>query len=182
MTVQVASHRPDPDRFRADRFDGDGEPARFYVFDTHNGGEECAGPFDTIDNAITRQDRLNRLHALASEYPGPWMGTRNIVAMAVHRFAAVRSPAVYVNAYTVSTHATMRDALAQLADGVLEGAGPLGVIDLDTGASHGVHVATPVVSDIGGEGATRVPWDDGDGIPAVEPGAGATSVGGTANT
>lgn len=49
------------------------------------------------------------------------------------------------------------------------------MIDLDTGAAHGVHVATPLVSDIGGEGAPRVPWHHAPDLPYVEPGTGATS-------
>lgn len=54
------------DRYRADRFDGD-NPQRFYVFDTHDAGFECAGPFDTIAEAIAEQDRLNLAHAATKE-------------------------------------------------------------------------------------------------------------------
>ena len=68
-----------------------------------------------------------------------------------------------------------RDALAWLAERILDGEIALGVIDLDTGASHGVHVAPPVVSDIGGEGAAAVPWEDAPTLPAVDPGRASTS-------
>jgi hypothetical protein len=44
------------DRYRADRYDADG---RFYVFDTENAGQECAGPFDSQEEAIAEQDRRN---------------------------------------------------------------------------------------------------------------------------
>lgn len=167
----------DPDRFRADCWKSEGHDNQvtcYYVMDTHNAGQECTVPFLTMQEAITRQDRLNRLHALTNEYPGPWVmrgmvtETASLVAMAVHQFAAIRRDG-YAATYTITTHETMPDALAQLADSVLDGDRVLGVIDLDTGASHGVHIATPVVSDIGGEGATAVPWDDVD-IPALDPG------------
>lgn len=172
------SYIADPDRFRADCWKSEGQGNQvtcYYVMDTHNAGQECTVPFRTMQEAITRQDRLNRLHALTNEYPGPWVmrgmatETTSLVAMAVHQFAAIRGVDGCASTYTVTTHATMPDALAQLADGVIDGDAPTGVIDLDTGASHGVHIAPPVVSDIGGEGATAVPWDDVH-IPALDPG------------
>lgn len=70
---------------------------------------------------------------------------------------------------------SLPEALAWLADEILDGEIPIGVIDLDTGAAHGVHVQPPIVSDIGGEGAPRVPWDAAPALPAVEPGRAATS-------
>lgn len=177
--TDTRKHVADSDRFRADQWE-DG----VYVMDTHNAGQECAGPFAAMSDAIARQDRANRLHALAGEYPGNWTDEQDsgesLADTARGRYAAIRDMGglphhVAEREYRVTTHATMPDALAMLANGVLDGDGPVGVVDLDTGASHGVHVTTPIVSDIGGEGATRVPWDDGDGIPAIEPGDGATS-------
>lgn len=191
----MTTHIANTDRFRADRWEEDAT-YKFYLMDTHNGGQECAGPFDTIEDATVVQDRANRLHALAGEYPGPWAlwtlhdAVNALAKLVCHQFAAIehrhgggityRPDSDASRRYALTTHATIRDAFAQLADGVLEGFAPVGVVDLDTGAAHGVHVATPVVCDIGGEGAPVVPWDDGGGLPGIEPGAGASSVGGEA--
>jgi hypothetical protein len=62
----------------------------------------------------------------------------------------------------ISTWPTMREALAIISSEVLDGGGPVGVIDLDTGAAHGVHTASPIVTDIGAEGAPGLPWGDVD--------------------
>lgn len=59
-----------------------------------------------------------------------------------------------------STHDTMREALSRISSEVLDGMGPTCVIDLDTGAAHGVHVGSPIVTDIGAEGAPGMPWGD----------------------
>lgn len=177
----MSAYVADPDRFRADRW-GASTPV-WRIMDTHNGGQECAGPFPTMQDAIVRQDRLNRLWALVGAFPGRWGESPDEDGATLEEHGERRYAAILHNTsddalgeYIVSVHETMPDALKQIADDVLDGVGcPIGVVDLDSGAPHGVHIATPVVSDIGGEGAFDVPWDDPD-IPALEPGEGATSL------
>ena len=43
-------------RYFADRYDADG---KFYVFDQSNAGSECAGPFDTYEEAARSANLLN---------------------------------------------------------------------------------------------------------------------------
>jgi hypothetical protein len=52
MTMPCEQEDNEPSKFKRyfpDRFDADG---KFYVFDEQDGGAECAGPFDTLDEAI----------------------------------------------------------------------------------------------------------------------------------
>jgi hypothetical protein len=47
------------DRYFYDRFDADG---KFYVFDHEDGGSECAGPFETREEAQEAEKALNDLN------------------------------------------------------------------------------------------------------------------------
>lgn len=155
----------------------DGEGVRLELND------EIYGPFRNEHEAKRRLDELlarsARLRDLAATYAGDWTEDQDgapFQELAESRYAAIINRAHYDEApdWWISAYDAMSDALAWLGDSVLEGHDPVGVIDLDTGETHGVHVATPLVSDIGGEGAPAVPWDVSD-LPAIEPGEGATS-------
>lgn len=123
--------------------------------------------------AAAIEHRLDRLRQLQGEYGGAWVG--NTDELTPCRYAAISGP-LSNRRYNLTTHETLPDALAALADAVLEGDVPVGVVDLDTGQPHGVHVSTPIVSDIGGRRSPLVPWENFDGyLPAIEPGDGATS-------
>lgn len=132
-------------------------------------------------STATTTARIQRLRALAIAYPGDWTEDADgapFAELAESRYAAIidcEHHEASARDWWLSMSATMPDALAWLADQVLDGEIPIGVIDLDTGAAHGVHIAPPVVSDIGGEGAPSVPWDDAPTAPYVEPGTGTTS-------
>jgi hypothetical protein len=124
--------------------------------------------------------RMQRLQALAGSYSGDWTEDRDgapFTELAEGRYAAIidREHNRSGRDWWISTFATIGEALAGLAEQALEGDIAIGVIDLDTGAAHGVHIAPPVVSDIGGEGAPAVPWEDAPALASIEPGDGATS-------
>jgi hypothetical protein len=60
------------------------------------------------------------------------------------------------------------DALESAGEDVLFGNTAVGVFDLDSGDVHGVHVAVPVVSSVGGTDAPAAPWDP-TRLPAAAP-------------
>lgn len=129
-------------------------------------------------SAVTR---IQRLRALAIAHPGDWTEDRDgapFTELAESRYAAIVDREDYAEGgrdWWLGVRDSLPEALAWLADEILDGEIPIGVVDLDTGATHGVHVQPPIVSDIGGEGAPGVPWEDAPSLPAVEPGHGATS-------
>ena len=79
----------------------------------------------------------------------------------MQRFALLmnRANAPGVNDWWVTHHTTLPDALESAGEDVLFGNSAVGVFDLDTGDVHGVHVAIPVVSSVGGTDAPAAPWD-----------------------
>lgn len=127
--------------------------------------------------------RVARLEALADEYPGDWTPDCDgapFEELAESRFAVVidrESSQSSARDWWLSTRETLADALAVLAEAIIDGQGPHGIFDLDTGQSHGYHVSTPIVSDTGGEGCPPTPWPS-EQLPAIDPGEGVTSAGG----
>ena len=109
--------------------------------------------------------RIQRLRALAIAYPGDWTEDRDgtpFAELAESGYAAIIDRVHDVDGgiprdWWLSVRGSLPEALAWLADEILDGEIPIGVIDLDIGAPHGIHVQPPIVSDIGGEGAPPRP-------------------------
>ena len=108
--------------------------------------------------------RVERLQKLVAGYPGDWTADGDgdtLAGSPVQRFALLmnRATAPGVDDWWITHHTTLDDALESAGEDVLFGNTAVGVFDLDTGDVHGVHVAIPVVSSVGGTDAPAAPWD-----------------------
>jgi hypothetical protein len=120
--------------------------------------------------------RVERLHRLVEGYPGDWTADvrdDTLAGSPVQRFALLmnRANAPGVDDWWITHHSTLADALESAGEDILFGNTAVGVFDLDSGDVHGVHVAVPVVSSVGGTDAPAAPWDT-TRLPAAAPAIG----------
>ena len=116
---------------------------------------------DAVRDGIDAQfeDRAARRARLVEHFGvEPWALECGDADEPARRYAAVAGIGEYEDA-RLSTFDRLRDALDDLADGILDGLAPDAVYDLDTGQKLEIHVSTPIVTVSDKQHARRNPLD-----------------------